>query len=319
MCADGVIRRGVPDGEMASILSHCHDGAAGGHYGGNRTAEKVMEAGFYCPTLYKDARAYVAVCDKCQRASDISKRDEMPHNSIPWVKAIPTWTSDARVVCEFLRKNIFKGFGTSRVIISDNGSHFVNKRFAALLSKYGVKHKTGTPYHAQTSGQVEVANRELKQILEKMVSASRKEWSEMLEEALWTCKTAFKTTIGTSLFKLCEHRLAQMNALEQFRLDAYENVRIFKEKTKRWNDRLIKPKEFHEGDRVLLYNSRLRLFPRKFKSRWTGPYVVKHVSPYGAIKIQNMDETESFKVHWHRLKPYLAGGFAQQSSSIKIS
>ncbi|XP_019224541.1 PREDICTED: uncharacterized protein LOC109206198 [Nicotiana attenuata] len=102
-----------------------------------------------------------------------------------------------------------------------------------------------------------------------------------------------------------EHKLAQINALEEFRLDAYENARIFKEKTKRWHDRLIKPKEFHEGDKFLLYNSRLRLFPRKVKSRWTGPYVVKHVSPYGAIEIQNQDEMESFKVNWHRLNRIL--------------
>jgi len=64
-----------------------------------------------------------------------------------------------------------------------------------------------------------------------------------------------------------DHRLEQMNELEEFRLDAYESARIFKEKTKRWHDSLIKPKEFHEGDIVLLYNSRLRLFFGKFKSR----------------------------------------------------
>nr|XP_016515230.1 PREDICTED: uncharacterized protein LOC107831949 [Nicotiana tabacum] len=79
---DGVIRRCVPEGEMASILSHCHDGAAGGHYDGNHTAAKVMEASFFWPTLYKDARAYVAACDKCQRVGNISKRDEMSLNSI---------------------------------------------------------------------------------------------------------------------------------------------------------------------------------------------------------------------------------------------
>ncbi|XP_070055265.1 uncharacterized protein [Nicotiana tomentosiformis] len=173
-----------------------------------------------------------------------------------------------------------------------------------------------------------------------MVSASRKDWFVKLEEALWAYRTAFKTTIGTSLFKLVyeklchlpveiehkayweikmlnldlslagEYRLAQMNALEEFRLDAYENVRIFKEKTKRWHDHLIKSKEFHERDRVLLYNSRLRLFPEKFKFRWTVPYVVKHISPYGATEIQNIDGTQSFKVSGHRLKPYLARGFA---------
>nr|XP_009588774.1 uncharacterized protein LOC104086257 [Nicotiana tomentosiformis]XP_016503289.1 PREDICTED: uncharacterized protein LOC107821363 [Nicotiana tabacum] len=97
--------------------------------------------------------------------------------------------------------------------------------------------------------------------------------------------------------------LAQMNELAEFRLDAYENARIFKEKTMRWHDCLIKPKEFHEEDKILPYNSRLRLFSGKFKSRWTGPYVVKHVSPYGAIEIQDKEGNESFKVNGHRLKP----------------
>ncbi|XP_070007222.1 uncharacterized protein [Nicotiana sylvestris] len=87
LCANGVNRRSVPDREMASILSRCHDGAAGGHYGGNRTAANVMEISFYCPTLYKDAHVYIAAYDKCQRAGNISKRDEMPLNSILMVSA----------------------------------------------------------------------------------------------------------------------------------------------------------------------------------------------------------------------------------------
>nr|XP_009616655.1 uncharacterized protein LOC104109143 [Nicotiana tomentosiformis] len=265
---DGVIRSCVPKREMASILSHCHDG---GNYGGNRTATKVVEADFYWPTLYKDTRVYVAACNKCQRTvvDYVSK----------WVEAIPTRTNDAQVVCEFLRKNIFTQFGTPRVVISDNGSHFVQRQFASLPSKYGVTHKTRTPYHAQTSGQVELVNRVIKRILEKTVSASRKEWSVRVEETLWR-----------------KYRLVQMNELEEFRLDAYENARIFKENAKRWHDRLIKPREFQEGDKVLQYNSRLRLFPEKFKSRWTGPFVVKHVSPYCAVEIQDEGGNESFKV-----------------------
>ncbi|XP_070039639.1 uncharacterized protein [Nicotiana tomentosiformis] len=210
--------QGVCLKERWQAFSHCHDRAIGGHYGGNRTAAKVMEADFYWPTLYKDARAYIAAYDKCQRTGNISKRDEMPLNSIlvceifdvwgidfigpfpssysyeyilvaidyisKWVEAIPTRTNDAWVVCEFLRKNIFTCFGTPQVIINDTGSHFVNKQFATLLSKYGVTHKIGTPYHAQTNGKVEVANRELKRILEKTVIASRKDRSVKLDESL---------------------------------------------------------------------------------------------------------------------------------------
>lgn len=116
-----------------------------------------------------------------------------------------------------------------------------------------------------------------------------------------------------------EYRLLQMNELEEFKLDAYENLRIFKEKAKKWHDRLIKSKEFHEEEKFLFYNNRLRLFPGKFKSRCTGPYMVKCVSPYGAIEIQNIKGTESFKVNRHRLKPYFVGEFSKKSSSIIIN
>ncbi|OIT38333.1 hypothetical protein A4A49_58420, partial [Nicotiana attenuata] len=84
------------------------------------------------------------------------------------------------------------------------------------------------------------------------------------------------------------------------------------------HNRLIMPKEFQEGDKFLLYNSRITLFLRKFMSRWTGPYVVKHVSLYGAIEIQDEEGKESLKLNGHRLKPYLVGGFDKQSSSIVI-
>ncbi|XP_075091695.1 uncharacterized protein LOC142171883 [Nicotiana tabacum] len=73
----GLIQRCVPEGEMQSILSHYHDGAARGHYGGNRIAAKVMEAGFYWSSLYKDAIAYVAICDKCQQTGE-SKESDAP-------------------------------------------------------------------------------------------------------------------------------------------------------------------------------------------------------------------------------------------------
>ena len=85
-------------------------------------------------------------------------------------------TNDGRVVVNFLQKNIFSRFGNPRAIISDGGKHFCNSQFEALLTKYGVTHHVVTPYHPQTSGQVEVSNRELKRILEKTVNISRTDW-----------------------------------------------------------------------------------------------------------------------------------------------
>ena len=101
-----------------------------------------------------------------------------------WVEAIPTINNDAKVVKKMLKKIIFLRFGTPRALISDGGSHFCNHVIEALLKKYGVTHKVATPYHPQTSGQVEVSNREIRWILEKIVSSSWKDWALKLDDAL---------------------------------------------------------------------------------------------------------------------------------------
>ena len=101
-----------------------------------------------------------------------------------WVEAVPCRAADHRVVLKFLKENIFSRFGVPKAIISDGGSHFCNKPFESLLTKYGVKHKVATPYHPQTSGQVELANREIKTILMKLVNSNRKDWSLKLLDSL---------------------------------------------------------------------------------------------------------------------------------------
>src|SRR3954465_15777087 len=205
------------DHEVEGILTHCHTLQAGGHHGAVRTAAKVLQCGLYWPTIFADAYNFVKRCDSCQRSGNISKRNEMPLNTIieveifdvwgidfmgpfpssgpnkyilvavdyvsKWVEAMATPTNNARVVVKFLKKNILSRFGTPRVIISDGGSHFCNRIFENLMKKYDVKHKIVTPYHPQTSGQVEVSNRELKRILEKTVQSSRKDWTDKLDDA----------------------------------------------------------------------------------------------------------------------------------------
>ena len=100
------------------------------------------------------------------------------------VEAIACPINDANTIMGFIQRNIFSRFGALRTIISDEGSHFANKLFAKILSKYGVGHVMGLSYHPQSNGQVEIFNREIKNILEKTMNTSRKDWSVKLDDAL---------------------------------------------------------------------------------------------------------------------------------------
>ncbi|GKA54101.1 reverse transcriptase domain-containing protein [Tanacetum coccineum] len=299
------------------------------------TARKVFDSGFFWPTIYKDAFNLVKHCDACQRQGKISQRDEMPQNAIQvceifdlwgidfmgpfpssrgnkyilvavdylskWVEAKALPTNDARVVCKFL-KSLFARFGTPRAIISDRGTHFCNDQFAKVMAKYGVTHRLSTPYHPQTSGQVEVSNRGIKRILERTIGENRASWSDKLDDALWAFRTAFKTPIGY-LNLAGKNRKSQINELNELRDEAYENSLLYKEKTKRLHDSKIKNRVFNVGDQVLLFNSRLKIFSGKLKSRWSGPYTVANVYPYGTIELSQKDG-QNFKVNGHRVKHY---------------
>ncbi|CAM8917199.1 unnamed protein product [Rhodiola kirilowii] len=329
---DQVLRRCIPDDEIALVISFCHE------------------------------------CDKCQRVGNISARNEMPQVPIlvndvfdiwgidfmgpfpvscgyayilvavdyvsKWVEAKATRCDDAKTVIDFLRTNIFYRYGVPKAIISDQGTHFCNRMMASTLKHYHVHHRTSTAYHPQTNGQAEISNREIKGILEKMVSPGRKDWSQRLDEALWAYRTAYKTPIGTSPFRLVygktchlpvelKHkaywalkkcnpdlqaagldRRLQLCELEELRLEAYESQTDYKARTKLYHDKFILRRTFKVGQHVLLFSSRLRLMPGKLRSRWTGPYTITHVFNHGALELESPTGGDRFKVNGQRVKHY---------------
>ena len=110
-----------------------------------------------------------------------------------------------------------------------------------------------------------------------------------------------------------EKRLLQLNELEELRNKAYDNAWIYKEKIKKWHDQRILRKEFKVGELVLLYNSRLRLFPRKLKSRWSGLYTMIAVTTFGAVTLRT-DSRNEFKVNSQKLKHYVGGILNEEQS-----
>ncbi|GJY00676.1 putative nucleotidyltransferase, ribonuclease H [Tanacetum coccineum] len=307
LCPNNIMRRCIAGGEIREILSH----------------------------YTKD---YVMRCDACQRSGNISSRSEMPQNNIQvcdvfdiwgldfmgpfpnskgnkyilvavncvskWVEAQALPTNDARIVIKFLRR-LFARFGVPKALIIDRGTHFCNSQ--------------------------------LEKALQKSVGYNPKNWSEKLDGALWAFRTAYKTPIVCTPFRLvyekachlpveiehkaywalkqcnmdltaaAKNRFMELNELMELRDGAYENTQIYKERTKRRHDsRLRGDKNFKVGDKVLLFNSRFKMHPGKLKSRWYEPNVVKIVYSYGTIKIIDRKGI-SFKVNGQRLKKYHDG------------
>ncbi|GKC33521.1 reverse transcriptase domain-containing protein [Tanacetum coccineum] len=219
--------------ESLKILKACHEGPTGGHYNANITTRKVFDAGFFWPTIYKDAYKLIKSYDACQRQGKISHRDEMPQNAIQVCEIFDVWGID------------FMGpFPSSR-----------GNKYILVAVDY-------------------LSNR-----VDSKLSPT--------------------TMLG-------DHRKLQLNELNELRDQAYENSLIYKEKTKKLHDSKIKNRIFNVGDQVLLFNSRLKIFSGKLKSRWSGPFTITEVFPYGTAKLSHPDGS-NFKVNCHRLKHYFGG------------
>nr|GEV26449.1 reverse transcriptase domain-containing protein [Tanacetum cinerariifolium] len=257
--------------EAFEILKACHEGPSGGHHGANLTAKK--------------------------RQGKISQRDEMPQNSIQVCEIFDIWGIDFMgpfpssrgnkyilVAVDYLSK-----WAEAKALPTNDA------KFTRVMIKYGVTHRLATSYHPQTRGQVEVSNRGLKRILERTVGENRTSW------AYWAL-----TRVNFDLKTAGDHRKLQLNELSELHDQAYENSVIYKERTKKLHDSKIKNRIFNVGDQVLLFNSRLKIFSGKLKTRWSGLFTITRVFPYGTIDL-SQPNGPNFKANGHRVKHYFSG------------
>ena len=236
---DGILRRCINPSEVSLILEGCHEGACGGHFAGQITAHKALQAGYWWPTLFTDASLHARKCDPCQRVGKPTPSRAMPLTPIlaqvpfekwgidfvgpikppsrngqkryilvateyvtKWAEAVATKTDDAQTVAKFIYENIIVRFGCPKEIVSDRGTHFINETITQLLDKYLIKHRKTTPYHPRANGQTEKTNGILCKIITKEVQGSTTDWDTKLLNALWAYRCAYKVTTKSTPFQL---------------------------------------------------------------------------------------------------------------------
>jgi hypothetical protein len=232
-----------------------------------------------------------------------------------WAEAASFKDIKASTVTKFVKTHILCRFGTPRRIISDNGSAFKNSKIYALANKYKIDWKYSSIYYPKANGLAEAFNKTLINILKKTIGDNKRKWHEKLQEALWayriTCRTPTQATpyalvygveavlpleIEIPSLRVALHyeasdkekirlRLEELDALDEKRLQAQQNLEMYRARMERAYNKLARVRRFRQGELVLAIPKPLRISGGKFKSRWEGPYVVEKAYEGGTYQL----------------------------------
>lgn len=223
--------------ESNYVMREVHEGVCGNHSGARSLVHKLIRAGYYWPTMQKDAQSFVKRCDKCQRFSNLIRQptEEMTPITAPWpfaqwgldimgpfptaakqlkflvvgidyftkwVEAEALATITERNIRNFVWRNIICRYGIPRVLVSDNGKQFDNSTFRNFCSELGIKNHYSSPAHPQANGQVEVTNRTLLKIIKARLEGAKGIWPDELPSVLWAYRTTVRVPTGETPFRL---------------------------------------------------------------------------------------------------------------------
>jgi transposase InsO family protein len=229
-----------------------------------------------------------------------------------WVEAREVKDCSVAIVAHFIFDDFITRFGCPKILMCNQGTHFVNKTIEALTQEFEVHHQKSTPYHPHTNGTVEAFNKIMETTLTKICSVNRDDWDLRILVVLWSYRNTCKKLTMQTPFKLVyvleevipmeylvpsliiasftsmddtdnvQDRLAQLIELEEDKFIVGFHQRVQKEREKAYHDRHIKKKAFKQGDLVLLYDNKFMKHPGKFRTPWLGPFEVSYVTEGGA-------------------------------------
>ncbi|RDX69471.1 pol, partial [Mucuna pruriens] len=290
LCSDKVIRMCILDAEINLVLQFCHSTLGGSHYGSTQTARKRRSS----------FRLHQRKMPNRRNGHELKARNApATHPGIDfmgpfpvsngysyillavdyvsrWVEAVATRTNDSRVVVDFLKSNIFCRFGVPKALIRRTEANSLRTLF----------------------GHTELHTERYRIVFDKTCHLL----VELEHKAYWAVKQC-----NLAHDQVGEQRKFQLQGLDELCLEAYENSRIYKQKVKKFHDQKILRKDFHVGQKVMLFNSRLKLIIGKLHSRWDGPFVITNIFPNGAVQLQDEHSSSTFQVNGHQIKPFHEG------------
>ncbi|KAL2240129.1 UNVERIFIED_CONTAM: Retrovirus-related Pol polyprotein from transposon [Sesamum indicum] len=337
------------DGERALyVMREIHEGSCGNHSGARSLAQKVMRQGYFWPTLVEDSKNLVRKCESCQKYASLIHQPATPLEPIKiacpfdqwgidivgpfppaqaqkkfiivaveyfskWVEAEAVAKISEREVINFIWKNIICRFGIPRILISDNGTQFQDRKITEWCKELKIAQHFTAVANPQANGQTEVTNRTILQHLKTRLE-SKGSWVDELPGVLWAYRTTPRTATGETPFCLVygteaiipaeigeeSQRVMQyepqtnqakrsfdLTVIEEKREAAYARILHHKGLMMKSHDRKIRPRQLQVGD-LVLKKVEASKHVGKLEPPWEGPYKVTEIRKKGTYRLQYM-------------------------------